>query len=173
MLGMNMKMILALAASLLVAAQAQADVVEASGDHYVLKHEGRSSLSPADLWARLIKPESWWHPDHSYSGDAANLSLEPVAGGLWREEWQGGSVLHGEVLNAVPGQLLRLNAPFGPLQGMGVSVVWTISIKADGDGSLVTFDEIANGTTASKLDALAPAVDGVKSEAMRRLTTIE
>lgn len=81
--------------------------------------------------------------------------------------------MHGEVLNAVPGKLLRLDAPFGPLQGMGVSVVWTISIKADGTGSLVTFDEIANGSASSKLDALAPAVDGVKAEAMRRLTSTE
>lgn len=168
-----MRKILALAIGLVATTQTHADVVEASGDHYVLKHEGRSTLSPADLWARLIKPETWWHPDHSYSGDAGNLSLEPVAGGLWREEWEDGSVLHGEVLNAVPGKLLRLDAPFGPLQGMGVSVVWTISIKADGTGSLVTFDEIANGSASSKLDALAPAVDGVKGEAMRRLTGTE
>lgn len=168
-----MRKILALVIGLVVTSSVQADVVEASGDHYVLKHEGRSSLSPQDLWARLIKPATWWHPGHSYSGDAGNISVEPVAGGLWREEWQGGSVLHGQVLNAVPGQLLRLDAPFGPLQGMGVSVIWTITIKPDGDGSLVTFDEIANGSTASKLDALAPAVDGVKAEAMRRLTASE
>lgn len=168
-----MRKIFALAIGLMATTQAHADVVDASGDHYVLKHEGRSTLSPADLWARLIKPETWWHPDHTYSGDAGNLSLEPVAGGLWREEWQDGSVLHGEVLNAVPGKLLRLDAPFGPLQGMGVSVVWTISIKPDGEGSLVTFDEIANGSSSSKLDALAPAVDGVKAEAMRRLTSRE
>lgn len=168
-----MRMILAFAVSLLTALSVQAEIVEASGGRYVLKHEARSNLAPADLWARLIKPETWWHPDHTYSGDAGNLSVEPTAGGLWREEWPGGSVLHGQVLNAVSGQLLRLDAPFGPLQGMGVSVVWTISIKADGTGSLVTFDEIANGSAASKLDALAPAVDGVKTEAMRRLTLTE
>ncbi len=165
-----MKQILAVAISLLAATQAQAEVVGASGDRYILKHEARSSLTPADLWARLIKPATWWHPDHTYSGDAGNLSLEPAAGGLWREDWADGSVLHGQVLNTVPGQLLRLDAPFGPLQEMAVSTVWTITIKPDGGGSLVTFDEIANGTAASKLGALAPAVDFVKGEAIRRLT---
>lgn len=165
-----MKQLLAIAACLLATAQAHAEVIEVASGHYVLKHEARSELGPEDLWARLINPATWWHPDHTYSGNAGNLSLEPVAGGLWREEWQGGSVLHGQVLNAVPGQLLRLDAPFGPLQGMGVSVVWSISIQADGTGSLVTFDEIANGSAASKLDALAPAVDFVKSEAIKRLT---
>ncbi len=165
-----MKNILAIIACLSVTTSVQAEIIEATADRYVLKHQARSSLSPADLWARLIKPADWWHPDHTYSGDAGNLSLEPAAGGLWREDWTDGSVLHGQVLNAVPGKLLRLDAPFGPLQEMAVSTVWTITLKPDGDGSLVTFDEIANGTAASKLDALAPAVDFVKSEAIRLLT---
>lgn len=165
-----MKNILAIITCLIMTTSVRAEIIEAAADRYVLKQEARSSLSPAGLWARLIKPADWWHPDHTYSGDAGNLSLEPAAGGLWREDWAEGSVLHGQVLNAVPGKLLRLNAPFGPLQEMAVSTVWTITIKPEGDGSLVTFDEIANGTAASKLDALAPAVDFVKGEAIRRLT---
>ncbi|UTW53998.1 SRPBCC domain-containing protein [Kordiimonas sp. SCSIO 12610] len=146
-----------------------ADVVTASADHYTLRQETTSKLTPNQVWQKLIKPESWWHPDHTYSGKSENLSLSAEAGGLWREDWDGGSVFHGSVLLANPGKQLRLNAPFGPLQELGVNVVWTITISEHEDGSKITFDEIANGTEASKLDALAPAVDFVKTEAINRL----
>ncbi len=167
-----MKPITAVAALMLTATQAHAEIVEATGDHYVLHHEERSTLSPSELWVRLIKPAEWWHPDHTYSGDAGNLSFDPQVGGLWREDWADGSVVHGRVLYVAPEKMLRLDAPFGPLQGMAVTAVWTITIKPDGDGSLVSFDEIASGTAASKLDALAPTVDFVKGEAIRRLTQV-
>ncbi|WP_262693640.1 SRPBCC family protein [Kordiimonas aquimaris] len=157
--------------SMLFVPSALADIVKAKADHYTLKHEATSDMAPAVLWARLIQPEIWWHPEHSYSGVSANLSLDATAGGLWREDWAGGSVAHGEVLSVQTGKQLRLNAPFGPLQGLGVNVVWTITITPEGDGSKVTFDEIANGTSESGLDALAPAVDFVKGEAIKRLAT--
>ena len=67
------------------------------------------------------------------------------------------------------GKMLRMNAPFGPLQGMGVTVVWTISLEPNGEGSTIVFEEIASGTAESGLDQLAPAVDGVKSIAIQRL----
>jgi hypothetical protein len=151
------------------AASANAEVIAASSDHYTLRHEAVSALAPAALWNRLVHPETWWSPAHSYSGDAANLSLDLSAGGLWQEEWDGGSVTHGTVIYVNPGEQLRLEAPFGPLQSMAVNVVWTITVLPDGTGSRVIFDEVANGSDASNLDKIAGAVDGVKAEAMQRL----
>lgn len=152
---------------------AHADIIEAAADHYVLKQEATSPLSPADMWARLIEPARWWHPDHTYSGSADNLSLSAEAGGLWREDWDGGSVVHGTVILVNSGVQLRLDAPFGPLQAIGAKTTWTITIAPEGDGSKVTFDEIAYAASSSKLDALAPAVDFVKTEAIKRLTAPE
>jgi len=152
---------------------ANTDVVAASSGHYILRHEAVSSLAPDALWNRLVHPASWWSPVHSYSGDAANLSLDPRAGGLWKEEWDGGSVAHGTVLYVKPGEQLRLAAPFGPLQSMAVNVVWTITITPEGTGSKVVFDEVANGSAASKLDKIAGAVDGVKGEAINRLVAAD
>lgn len=170
MLGRLLSLLTRGALCLIAAGGAAADIVEATPERYVLRQEASSVLAADALWARLIKPASWWHPDHTYSGDAANLSLEATAGGLWREDWQGGSVLHGQVLLVLDGSTLKLDAPFGPLQDLAVTVVWTISVTPEGGGSRVVFDEIANGTAASKLDTLAPAVDFVKTEAIRRLT---
>ena len=148
---------------------AYAEVVKASSEHYHLKQQATSSLSPNALWQRLIKPETWWHPDHTYSGDSANLSLDAQAGGLWREDWSTGSIVHGQVLLVTKDKQLRLEAPFGPLQEKAVDVIWTITLTPTEDGTSVLFEEIANGNNHSQLDELAPAVDFVKTEAINRL----
>lgn len=150
-----------------------AEVVKASPEHYTLEQKKSCDLSPEQIWQKLIVPSSWWHPEHTYSGDAANLSLNIEAGGLWREDWGGGSVTHGTVLYANENEILRLNAPFGPLQEMAVTVVWTISLEAFEDGADITFTEIANGSPQSGLDAIATAVDYVKTEAINRLCDFE
>ena len=149
---------------------AQAEIVQATPDHFTLKLEAETELTPDETWERLIHPDRWWLSDHTYSADSANLSLDPEAGGLWREDWAGGSVWHGTVLQAQPGKTLVLSAPFGPLQGLGVTSVWTISLaESDTGGTLIRFDHVTNGTAASQLDQLAPAVDFVKSEALKSL----
>ncbi len=151
-------------------AAGNAEVISVSDTHFALRHEARSNLSPQQIWDRLVQPSTWWHPDHTYSGDAANLSLDLQAGGLWREDWDDKSVAHGRVLFVDPGKVLRLDAPFGPLQGLGAYTVWTITITPDEDGSVVVFDEVSTGSPVAKLTDVASAVDYVKGEAIRRLT---
>jgi uncharacterized protein YndB with AHSA1/START domain len=148
----------------------RADVVSAADSHYVLRHEGTTPMSPEATWERLVAPASWWHPDHTYSGDAGNLDLDVRAGGLWREEWPGGSVAHGQVVSVIPGKSLRLEAPFGPLQGVGAYTIWTITLEAIDGGTRIVFDESSIGPPSADMAELAKAVDFVKAEAMRRLT---
>ena len=164
-----MRVFFCLAMSMYLAPLAQADIIKSGPDHFTLKHEGISELSPEDLWARLINPNQWWHPDHSYSGSSEHFSLDLKAGGLWLEEWDGGSVAHGQVLYVNPGKEIRLDAPFGPLQQMAVKAIWTISITPHEDGSKVVFDEVVNGSSESNLEEMAAAVNYVKTEAMSRL----
>ena len=155
-----------------VSASAFAEIVSSGPDRYELRHEALVDAGPELVWERLIHPEAWWNGDHTFSGDAANLSLDAIAGGLWREDWDGGSVAHGRVLACLDGKMLRLDAPFGPLQGMAVNVVWTISLEpAEDGGTRIIFVETAIGTPDSKLDDLAPAVDGVKHQAIKRLAS--
>lgn len=149
---------------------AHSEVVDSSPAHFTLRLEAETEQTPNEVWARLIEPSSWWLPEHTYSGASSNLSLDAQAGGLWREDWDAGSVWHGTVLQAQPGKTLVLSAPFGPLQGLAVTSVWTISlIPTDTGGTEITFDHVTNGTAASNLHALAPAVDYVKSEALKSL----
>ncbi|MFK8031917.1 MAG: hypothetical protein AB8G18_16925 [Gammaproteobacteria bacterium] len=146
-----------------------ADIITSSDTHYVLRHQVASEYSAEELWQRLIKPSTWWHPDHTYSGDAKNLSLDLTAGGLWKEEWSDGSVEHGRVMLVQAGKVLRMEAPFGPLQGVGAYVVWTITVTPAKEGAMVIFDETATGPKGAGLENLAQAVDGVKEQAIQRL----
>lgn len=158
------------AAVLVVPLTIEAEVVTSAPDHFTLALEAETELTPEEVWARLIDPADWWQGAHSYSGDAANLSLDPQPGGLWREDWDGGAVWHGTVLQAQPGKVLSLQAPFGPLQPLAVNAVWTISLNpSETGGTLIRFDHVTNGTSSSGLDQLAPAVDYVKSEALKSL----
>jgi hypothetical protein len=148
----------------------EAEVITSAPDHFTLVLEAETELTPDEVWARLIVPSDWWQGAHSYSGDAANLSLDPQPGGLWREDWDNGSVWHGTVLQAQPGKVLSLQAPFGPLQPLAVNAVWTISLSPiETGGTLIRFDHVTNGTSSSGLDQLAPAVDYVKAEALKSL----
>ncbi|RIJ23531.1 hypothetical protein D1224_04515 [Henriciella barbarensis] len=160
-----------LIAAAIVCLPASAEVVMATADHYTLRHEAVSKLSVEEIWERLIQPDTWWHPDHTYSGDAEHLWLNPNAGGPWMESWEGNVVEHGRVLSILENRMLRLDAPFGPLQGLGVQVVWTITLEADVESgnTKIVFDEVANGSSQSDLAQIAPAVDIVKQQAIERL----
>ena len=147
----------------------RAEIVSSSDTHFVLRHEAISTLDAGQLWDRLVQPASWWHPDHTYSGDSANLSLDANAGGHWREDWDDGSVSHGRVLYVKQGQQLRMEAPFGPLQGIGAYTIWTITISGAGNGSKVVFDEVSTAAPGTNMAEMAKAVDFVKGEAIRRL----
>ena len=171
--GDDMKPIFALAAvGLALSGLARAEVVTATSARMELAQSYESALSPDDLWARLSDPSAWWGDDHTYSGSADNLSLELSAGGLWREDWDAGSVAHGEVLSVMQGEMLRMDAPFGPLQAMGVSSSLTLSIApGEEGGSTLNFHFVANGAEGAGLDEMAPAVDGVWASALKTLVS--
>lgn len=156
---------------LFVSTHAVADVVESSESYYVLSHTAESALSVEQVWKKLSVPAKWWHPDHTYSGDSNNLSLELHAGGRWLEEWDDNSVLHGTVLNVMHQKSIRLDAPFGPLQEKAVTVIWTIELEPIDDGTRIKFSETATGAAVSQLADLSKAVDYVKSEAIKRLVS--
>lgn len=147
----------------------KAEVISADKSHFRLELVAETTLSPEQVWKKLINPQKWWHSDHKYSGDSANLTLELKAGRFWREKWEGGSVLHGTVLNIQPNKLLRLSAPFEPLQEMAVETLWTIVLTPAKTGTTIKFDFIASGSASSGLDKLAAAVNYVKGEALKNL----
>jgi hypothetical protein len=162
----------AFAAYALAAPVASGDVKASAPDGLVIQVKGEVALDRVDAWDRLVNLGSWWSAAHTYSGDAKYLSVDAVAGGCWCEIWEGGEVEHGRVINVGNGELLRFEAPLGPLQGLGVSAVLTFTL-ADGstkERTAITADFHVTGSSLSGLDKLAPLIDQVLSEQVKRFT---
>jgi uncharacterized protein YndB with AHSA1/START domain len=155
------------AAGLPFSAHAEPTAVSATGFVATFHHALKSP--PARVFDALGHVERWWNPEHSYSGDAANLSLGLEAGACFCERWAGGSVQHGRVVMAMRDRQLRIDGAFGPLQSLAVNAVLTFTIKAvDGHAVLDTTYRVG-GPPDAGLDKLAPAVDAMIGEQVGRL----
>ena len=150
------------------AARAETSDVSASG--FTVVQAVVVDGDPQQVWQAFTQPANWWSSQHTWSGQASNMRLDAQAGGCWCEHWAGGaSVMHGRVLMAQPGSLLRLQAWLGPLQDMPVSGVLTLATaRRDGVTRLRLTYRVA-GAPSSALDKLAQPVDAVLAEQVRRL----
>src|SRR5512134_925726 len=147
--------------ALLLPVVAGAEVKQASPDGAIFEHRFAVSASPADAWDVLVHPERYWPKEHTWSGDAANLSLAPEAGGCFCEQWSGGSAEHGRVVMAVPGKLLRFRGSLGPFQEMAVTGIMTVTLTPADSGTTAVVTYRISGDASHKLDAFASVVDGV------------
>jgi len=158
-------------ATALLCATAQAEVASSSPGAFLIRTEAEVAASPDDAWRALTRPNHWWNSAHTYSGDARRISLDLRAGGCWCERWDGQSVEHGRVLAVTENdgiRTLRLLAPLGPLQEMGVSAVLTYNVAPHPDGAKVTMTYRVAGDPGLSLDAVAPPVDQVLMEQFGR-----
>ena len=168
---------LAAGAALAFALPAQAEVTESSDSHFVTRHAVEIAAQPGDAWLALIAPADWWADSHTWSADAANLTLTPRAGACFCEvipaEDNGdtagleGSAQHMTVVQAVPRKVLRMRGALGPLQSEPVDGVLTITMQAiegeDGEtiGTRMVWEYVVGGTMRFEVAEISKAVDGV------------
>jgi hypothetical protein len=149
---------------------ALAEVVSATPAGFEVKETAHSASAPDKAYAVLLTPAHWWNSEHTYSGNAANLSLEARAGGCWCETLpDGGFVQHMTVTYMVPGKVLRLRGGLGPLGSMPIEGVLTWTLKPGGGGTEISLSYAVSGTSSQGFDSLSKAVDGVLAEAVSRL----
>lgn len=143
---------------------------DVSATGFTVAVEREIAAPPHRVWSALQQVDHWWDPQHTWSGNARNLSLVPRVGGCFCERWPRAEVEHGRVINATEDQLLRLQAPLGPLQALPVNAVLSFEITATTTGTklAVTYAVAGDGTDLSKL---APVVDGVITAQVDRLVT--
>ncbi len=159
-----------LTAGLLGSGPARAEVVNAEAGGFQIKTTLSIAAPPAKVYAALLKPARWWSPEHTWSGNAANLSLSGKAGGCFCETLaNGGSVLHMLVVYAAPGSELRLSGGLGPLQTEAAQGVLSISLAAKDEGTELTETYSVGGYTKGGWVAWAPDVDAVVTEQLNRL----
>ena len=157
----------------LLSAPAAAEVISSGPNGFALRSSATVAASPADTYAQLTRVGEWWNGAHSYSGDAANMTLEARAGGCFCERVPegNGSIEHGRVVYAQPDQALRLSGALGPLQQEGVSGALTWTLKAVPQGTEITQTYVVGGYFTHGAQPLAPLVDTVMTEQFDRLVT--
>ena len=163
---------LVLLAAFALAGPAAAEVVDSQAGGFTVRESEVIAASPQAVWDVMVQPGSWWSSEHTYSGDARNLSLTVKPGGFWQETLPaGGGARHMVVVLVKPPTMLRLEGALGPLQAMGVAGHLTFSLKPEDKGTLVTETYDAGGHAPGGLDKLAAPVDGVLGQQLARLKT--
>ncbi|GAA0276255.1 SRPBCC family protein [Alteraurantiacibacter aestuarii] len=163
-----MRVILVGLAAIAAASPASADIVPSAGGGFASSNQAVVSADLATTWSMLVEPQNWW--THSWSGNSANLSLDPRAGGCFcevipaQDDRAPGSAEHMRVVMVMPGSTLRMVGALGPLQAEGLSGTLTVTLADTGEGTLITWDYVVGGQSRQSLEALAPVVDRVQAE---------
>ncbi len=157
----------------------RAEVVQQDGDLFVTRDSAVVSADPQAVWLALISPGEWWSDAHSWSGDAANMTITPQGGGCFCERIPArdedgaiglaGSVQHMTVLQAVPRQALRMRGGLGPLQSEPATGVLTITLKPVENGTRILWEYVVGGPTRYDTANIAKAVDAVMSAQLNGL----
>lgn len=153
-----------------VSMPARAEIVSAGPAGFNLRMVADVPNPVPVVWASLADIGKWWDPEHTYSGDSRNLTLEPFVRGCFCEKLSlYAGIEHATVIYAQPAKTLRLSGALGPLQEFGVSGVMTWNIEPAGGGSRITLTYNVGGYADRPLADWAPIVDEVLSGQLKRL----
>lgn len=174
----NLTRIIALGGAL-AAAPVQAEVTRTTDNGFTTRDEAVVEATPKAVWLSLISPADWWNSDHTWSGDAGNLTLMPQAGGCFCEKIPEvdepdrftleGSVEHMQVIQAYPESALRMRGALGPLQSEPVTGILTIAISEVDEGTRIVWEYNVGGEMRYEVAEIAKAVDGVMSQQLAGL----
>jgi uncharacterized protein YndB with AHSA1/START domain len=158
-------------ALLLSAGVVQAEVTDKAATGFTSVHHLTIKAPPSEVYGALTdRIGQWWDAAHSYSGAAANFSMDARAGGCFCERLPGGgSVEHMRVVFADPGRMLRLNGGLGPLQSIGVAGAMSFTLSETGQGTRLDYRYVVGGHYEDGLDTLAEPVDRVQLGQLQRL----
>jgi uncharacterized protein YndB with AHSA1/START domain len=159
---------IAFALLLMAPAAANAEVVSSGPNAFYLRQTLTVPAAPEAALASFGRIERWWSKDHTYGGDESRLSLQLRPGGCFCERLAGGGVEHMRVAYIDSPKRLVLTGGLGPLLYEGVAAVMDLRFERDGAGTKVTMDYKVAGFASGGADKLAPLVDGVLAEQMKR-----
>ncbi|HEX4137432.1 MAG TPA: hypothetical protein VHY84_22675 [Bryobacteraceae bacterium] len=168
---MRLQLILAAAAMLTAANQGAADVADSSANGFTVRFTLNVQASPEDVYRKLIRNTGdWWSPDHTFSGNSHNLSIEEKPGGCFCEKLpNNGGVRHMEVVYLAPGRTLVLSGALGPLQSLGATGSMTIAFSPLNGGTKLDVAYSVVGYSPAGMNTWAAPVDEVLKLQFARL----
>lgn len=153
----------------LIAAPASAEIISADDHGFEIKHSVNLVIAQTEAFGAFGRVGKWWSNEHTYSGDAARLSLQLRAGGCFCETLDGGGgVEHMHVTVIQPGERIVLTGSLGPLLYEATSGVMDVKVERIAGGSRVTMNYRAAGFAKGGAAGMAPLVDQVLGEQMKR-----
>ena len=156
----------------LTASPASAEVLSASDHGFEVQHSVNLVVPPPQAFAAFGRVGQWWGKDHTYSGDSARMTMQMRHGGCFCESLDGGGgVEHMRVTFLQPGERVVLTGSLGPLLYQATSGVMDVKVERIAGGSRVTMNYRAAGFAKGGAAAMAPLVDQVLGDQMKRFRT--
>jgi uncharacterized protein YndB with AHSA1/START domain len=157
--------------SLVLSNAAMGEVLDAGPGGFSLVNEVTINAGRAEAWRAAVNDVGlWWSDDHTISGDAGKMSIDPVPQGCFCEFiGEHAGVVHLTVTFVNPNTILRLTGGLGPLGLMGINGNMTWEFFDADEGTRVKFSYAVGGYRPGGLEGIAGPVDFVIGEALMRL----
>src|SRR5450759_4695799 len=110
---------------------ALSEVADSSTNGFTVKTSFVIQASPEQVYRKLVRNVvDWWNPEHTFSGDAHNLTIEEKPMGCFCEKLPNqGTVRHMELIYFAPGKALVSSGSLGPLQSLAAAGSMTIQLS--------------------------------------------
>jgi hypothetical protein len=138
---------------------------------FLVKLDANINAPAAKVYDALIgQVGSWWNPEHTYSHNARNLSIDARPGGCFCEKLpKGGGIEHLRVVYVAPPQIVRFSGALGPLQASGVAGSMTWKLTGGADNTRLELAYSVGGFFQGGFEKIAPAVEAMLREQVDRL----
>src|SRR5262245_4958228 len=158
-------------ALLMLSGAATESAPQATPNGFLVKFEVNVNAPAAKVYDALVgRVGSWWDSEHTYSGDAKNLSIDARPGGCFCEKLpSGGGIEHARVIYVAPREVRRLSGALGPLQASGVAGTLTWKLTSGTDNTRLQLSYSVGGFIDGGFDKIAPLVENVLRQQLDRL----
>jgi uncharacterized protein YndB with AHSA1/START domain len=146
-----------------------AEIADSAANGFTYKLTLSIQAPPETVYQRLLAIGSWWGSDHTFSGDAHNLSIDARPMGCWCEKLpNNGGVRHMQVVNVMPGKMLVMTGGLGPLQSMAATGSMSVKLSPDQVGTKFEVSYSVVGYLPSGMNTLAAPVEQVLTQQFMR-----
>lgn len=147
-----------------------AEIISSDANNFDLKFQVEIKTNPTKLKATFEKISSWWHPDHTYSGDSSNLYLDLKNEYCFCETLSdGGAVRHMEWVFYQPNKKARFVGGLGPLQSLPVNGVLEFNFKVLTENKMELTVSYVVASSGERLKGWDKPVNQVIAEQVSRL----
>jgi uncharacterized protein YndB with AHSA1/START domain len=155
----------------LTAAAADADLIESTPSGFTIRTSVDVAATPRMVYHALnAQVSNWWDPEHTWSGNPRNMSIDARAGGCFCEKLtSGGTVAHMTVVLADPGKTLRMSGALGPLQEHAIVGTMTWMLSEAGVRTTVEMTYVVGGYMRGGVEPVVKIVDQVLGGQVQRL----